>query len=35
MAMIIAKINVNWGQAFDGFVPSQELFASGALYTCM
>ncbi|OAX42092.1 Nramp-domain-containing protein [Rhizopogon vinicolor AM-OR11-026] len=33
MAIIIAKINVNWGQAFDGFVPSQELFASGALYT--
>ncbi|OJA21566.1 hypothetical protein AZE42_10612 [Rhizopogon vesiculosus] len=33
MAIIIAKINVDWGQAFDGFVPSQELFASGALYT--
>ncbi|KAG2350940.1 smf Mn2+ and Fe2+ transporter [Suillus weaverae] len=33
MAMIIAKINVAWGQAFDGFVPSQTLFVSGALYT--
>lgn len=33
MAVIIAKISVAWGQAFDGFVPSQEIFASGALYT--
>lgn len=33
MAVIIGKINVAWGQAFDGFVPSQTIFASGALYT--
>ncbi|KAG2155702.1 smf Mn2+ and Fe2+ transporter [Suillus clintonianus] len=33
IAIIIAKINVVWGQAFDGFVPSQALFINGALYT--
>ncbi|KAG2118157.1 smf Mn2+ and Fe2+ transporter [Suillus discolor] len=33
MAVIIGKINVAWGQAFDGFVPSQTIFGSGALYT--
>ncbi|KAG1754742.1 natural resistance-associated macrophage protein-domain-containing protein [Suillus paluster] len=33
MTIIITKISVAWGQAFDGFVPSQALFASGALYT--
>ncbi|EGO05421.1 hypothetical protein SERLA73DRAFT_44261 [Serpula lacrymans var. lacrymans S7.3] len=33
MAVIIAKIQVNWGAAFDGFVPSKEIFASGGLYT--
>lgn len=33
MALIIARINVAWGQAFNGFVPSQTIFASGALYT--
>ncbi|KAG1886046.1 smf Mn2+ and Fe2+ transporter [Suillus subluteus] len=33
MAVIIAKINIAWGPAFDGFVPSQEIFSSGALYT--
>lgn len=33
MAMIIARISVDWGQAFIGFVPSKTLFASGALYT--
>lgn len=33
MALIIARINVTWGQAFNGFVPSGTLFASGALYT--
>ncbi|KAH7915686.1 natural resistance-associated macrophage protein-domain-containing protein [Hygrophoropsis aurantiaca] len=33
MAIIIARIDVNWGQAFDGFVPSKAIFANGALYT--
>ncbi|KAH7930469.1 smf Mn2+ and Fe2+ transporter [Leucogyrophana mollusca] len=33
MAIIIAKIDVNWGSAFDGFVPSKAIFANGALYT--
>lgn len=34
MAIIISKVNVHWGTAFDGFVPSDSLFKSGALYTC-
>ncbi|KIJ66416.1 hypothetical protein HYDPIDRAFT_26767 [Hydnomerulius pinastri MD-312] len=33
MALIIARISVNWGDAFFGFVPSKEIFANGALYT--
>ncbi|KAG1813170.1 smf Mn2+ and Fe2+ transporter [Suillus subaureus] len=33
MGVIIGKVNVAWGQAFDGFVPSRTIFSSGALYT--
>ncbi|KAI0783150.1 natural resistance-associated macrophage protein [Abortiporus biennis] len=33
MAVIISKVGVNWGDAFDGFVPSKTLFQSGGLYT--
>ncbi|OBZ79272.1 hypothetical protein A0H81_01563 [Grifola frondosa] len=33
MAVIISKVNVNWGDAFDGFVPSKTIFNSGGLYT--
>ncbi|KAG1754741.1 natural resistance-associated macrophage protein-domain-containing protein [Suillus paluster] len=33
IAIIIARVTVVWGQAFDGLVPSQALFANGALYT--
>ncbi|KAG0707607.1 natural resistance-associated macrophage protein-domain-containing protein [Suillus ampliporus] len=35
MVIIIAKIDVVWVQALDGFVPSKAIFSSGALYTCM
>lgn len=34
MAIIIAQVDVHWGDAFDGFVPSSALFQHGALYTC-
>lgn len=34
MAVIISKTEINWGQAFDGFVPSKTLLQSGGLYTC-
>ena len=34
MAIIIGKIDVDWGTAFKGFIPSKALVASGALYTC-
>lgn len=33
MAMIIARTDVFWGDAFKGFLPSKALFANGALYT--
>lgn len=33
MVVIISRIEVNWGQAFDGFIPSKYIFAPGALYT--
>ncbi|KAH7886220.1 smf Mn2+ and Fe2+ transporter [Phlebopus sp. FC_14] len=33
MALIIARITVNWGDAFFGFVPSKAIFANGGLYT--
>lgn len=35
MAVIIAKIDVNWADAFQGYVPSKYIFKSGGLYTCM
>jgi metal iron transporter len=34
MAIIISQVDVRWGDAFDGFVPSDSLFKSGALYVC-
>lgn len=33
MAVIIAKIDVNWADAFQGYVPSKYIFKSGGLYT--
>ncbi|KAF5385122.1 hypothetical protein D9615_000896 [Tricholomella constricta] len=33
MAIIIAKVDVNWAKAFEGYVPSKYVFSSGALYT--
>ena len=35
MAVIISRVGVQWGHAFDGFLPSDALFKNGALYTCM
>ena len=34
MAIIIAKVHVDWSEAFKGFVPSETIFDQGALYTC-
>ena len=34
MAVIISQVDVHWGTAFDGFVPSKTIFQSGGLYTC-
>lgn len=34
MAVIISKTEINWGDAFFGFVPSKTVFQSGGLYTC-
>ncbi|KAI1793070.1 natural resistance-associated macrophage protein [Ganoderma leucocontextum] len=33
MAVIISKTEINWGNAFFGFVPSETVFESGGLYT--
>ncbi|KAF9461893.1 natural resistance-associated macrophage protein-domain-containing protein [Collybia nuda] len=33
MAIIIAKVDVNWAKAFEGYIPSKHIFASGGLYT--
>ncbi|KDQ62894.1 hypothetical protein JAAARDRAFT_28865 [Jaapia argillacea MUCL 33604] len=33
MSIIISKISINWGDAFDGFIPSKPVFQSGGLYT--
>ncbi|KAF9650335.1 natural resistance-associated macrophage protein [Thelephora ganbajun] len=33
MLVIITKIEVDWGQAFFGFVPSKKIFQAGGLYT--
>lgn len=35
MIVIIAKVNVNWGDAFRGYIPSKYIFTSGGIYTCM
>jgi metal iron transporter len=34
MLIIITKIDVDWGQAFLGYVPSKTNFKAGGLYTC-
>ncbi|KAF7307291.1 hypothetical protein MIND_00523100 [Mycena indigotica] len=33
MVIVVAKVHVEWGKAFDGFLPSRELFGSNGLYT--
>jgi len=35
MIVIISKVDVHWGDAFLGYVPSKYIFQSGGLYTCM
>ncbi|KAJ2918245.1 hypothetical protein MD484_g2177, partial [Candolleomyces efflorescens] len=33
MCVIISKVDVNWGHAFQGYLPSKYIFQSGGLYT--
>ncbi|KAG9222066.1 hypothetical protein CCMSSC00406_0008051 [Pleurotus cornucopiae] len=33
MAIIISKVDVDWAEAFHGYVPSKYIFQSGGLYT--
>ncbi|EKM84357.1 hypothetical protein AGABI1DRAFT_67739 [Agaricus bisporus var. burnettii JB137-S8] len=33
MTIIISRVDVDWGQAFLGYVPSKYVFGSGSLYT--
>lgn len=34
MFVIITKIDVDWGEAFLGYLPSGKVFQAGGLYTC-
>jgi metal iron transporter len=34
MAIIVAKIDVVWSDAFKGYIPSKTVFSGGALYIC-
>ncbi|KAJ7847759.1 natural resistance-associated macrophage protein-domain-containing protein [Mycena olivaceomarginata] len=34
MVMVIAKVNVDWPRAFEGFLPSKYIFNGDGLYTC-
>ena len=34
MVIIITKVHVNWGDAFEGYIPSKYIFSSGGIYTC-
>ncbi|KAJ2932492.1 hypothetical protein H1R20_g4618, partial [Candolleomyces eurysporus] len=33
MCIIISKVDVDWGDAFQGYIPSKYIFQSGGLYT--
>ncbi|KAF8817621.1 natural resistance-associated macrophage protein [Phlegmacium glaucopus] len=33
MIIIIAKVHVDWGDAFQGYIPSKYIFSSGGIYT--
>ncbi|KAJ7750249.1 natural resistance-associated macrophage protein-domain-containing protein [Mycena metata] len=35
MVIVIAKVDVSWGKAFDGFLPSKFIFSSSGLYTAV
>ena len=34
MMVIIARVNVNWGNAFRGYIFSKYTFSSRGIYTC-
>ncbi|KAJ7922848.1 putative transporter of the NRAMP family, partial [Mycena leptocephala] len=33
MVIVISRVDVDWAQAFDGFLPSKYIFGAGGLYT--
>ncbi|KAG5732397.1 Manganese transporter pdt1 [Termitomyces sp. T112] len=33
IVIIISRVHVDWGKAFEGYLPSKYIFSSGALYT--
>ncbi|KAF8174935.1 natural resistance-associated macrophage protein-domain-containing protein [Pholiota molesta] len=33
MIVIITKVGVNWAHAFEGYIPTKHIFASGGVYT--
>ena len=34
MSIIIGKLNIDWADVFEGYLPSKTIFASGGLYIC-
>ena len=34
MVVIMSKVDVNWSDAFKGYLPSKNTFSNGSLYTC-
>jgi hypothetical protein len=34
MALIIAKLNVDWASALSGYIPSKNMVADGSVYIC-
>ncbi|KAJ7722589.1 natural resistance-associated macrophage protein-domain-containing protein [Mycena metata] len=33
MVILISKVDVDWGKAFEGFLPSKDIFSAGGIYT--
>src|SRR5712691_3024137 len=34
MCILVSRVDVEWGEAFKGFLPSKTLVQHGSLYTC-
>lgn len=34
MCILVSRVDVEWGDAFKGFLPSKGVVQHGSLYTC-